>query len=257
MGHTPRKRFGQHFLRDESVIEAIANATAPASKDHLVEIGPGEGALTQALICSGCRLDAIELDRNLRTRLLAAFSTHSRFTLHSADALTFDFGSLTREAEPLRIVGNLPYNISTPLIFRLLDHAELVADMHFMLQLEVVKRLAASPGSKDWGRLGVMAQFQCQVEHLFDVPPKAFYPQPKVQSAVVRLTPRAQLPPVEREALARVLIRAFAQRRKTLRNNFRGVLEDSDFEALNIDPNARAETLSIEDFIAITTHLPS
>ena len=255
--HTPRKRFGQNFLRDESVIAAITRSIAPAAEDHLIEIGPGEGALTQALIGSGCKLDAIELDRDLRTRLLATFSTHSGFTVHSADALTFDFGSLTREAEPLRIVGNLPYNISTPLIFRLLDHAELVADMHFMLQLEVVKRLAASPGSKDWGRLSVMAQFQCQVEHLFDVPPEAFYPQPRVQSAVVRLTPRAQIPPVEREALARVLIRAFAQRRKTLRNNFKGVLEDSDFEALNIDPNARAETLSIEDFVAITTHLPS
>ena len=257
MSHTPRKRFGQNFLRDESVIEAIARATAPASEDHLVEIGPGEGALTQALIGSGCRLDAIELDRDLRTRLLAAFSTHSGFTLHSADALTFDFGSLTREAEPLRIVGNLPYNISTTLIFRLLDHAELVADMHFMLQLEVVERLVASPGSKDWGRLGVMAQFQCHVEHLFDVPPEAFYPPPKVQSAVVRLTPRTQLPPVEREALARVVTLAFAQRRKTLRNNFKGLLEDSDFEALNIDPNARAETLPIENFIAITTYLPS
>ena len=257
MSHTPRKRFGQNFLRDESVIEAIARAVAPAAEDHLVEIGPGEGALTEPLIGSGCRLDAIELDRDLRTRLLAAFSTHSRFTLHSADALAFDFGGLVLGAESLRIVGNLPYNISTPLIFRLLDHAEIVADMHFMLQLEVVERLAASPSSKDWGRLGVMAQFQCQVEHLFDVPPEAFYPPPKVQSAVVRLTPRRQLPPVEREALAKVVTQAFAQRRKTLRNNFKGVLGDSDFEALHIDPSARAETLSIEDFIAISNRLPS
>ena len=257
MGHTPRKRFGQNFLRDESVIEAIASAIAPAAEDHLVEIGPGEGALTQALIGSGCRLDAIELDRVLRTRLLAAFSTQSGFTLYSADALAFDFGSLTREAELLRIVGNLPYNISTPLIFRLLDQAELIADMHFMLQLEVVERLAASPGSKDWSRLGVMAQFQCQVEHLLDVPPEAFYPPPKVQSAVVRLTPRTHLPSVEREALAKVVTQAFAQRRKTLRNNFKGVLDDSDFEAVQVDASARAETLSIEDFIAIATHLPS
>ena len=255
--HTPRKRFGQNFLHDESVIEAIARAVAPVAEDHLVEIGPGEGALTQALIGSGCRLDAIELDRDLRTRLLAAFSTHSGFALHSADALAFDFESLVLDAKSLRIVGNLPYNISTPLIFRLLDHAELIADMHFMLQLEVVERLAASPGSKDWGRLGIMAQFQCQVEHLFDVPPEAFYPPPKVQSAVVRLTPRRQLPPVEREALAKIVTQGFAQRRKTLRNNFKGTLEDSDFEALHIDPSARAETLSIEDFIAITNRLPS
>ena len=254
---TPRKRFGQNFLRDESVIEAIASAVAPAAEDHLVEIGPGEGALTQALIGSGCRLDAIELDRDLRTRLLAAFSTHSGFTLHSADALAFDFGSLVSDAKSLRIVGNLPYNISTPLIFKLLDHAEMIADMLSMLQLEVVERLAASPGGKDWGRLGVMAQFQCQVEHLFDVPPEAFYPPPKVQSAVVRLIPRAQLPSVKREALATVVAQAFAQRRKTLRNNFKGTLEDSDFEALQIDPSARAETLSIKDFIAITNRLYS
>ena len=257
MDHIPRKRFGQNFLRDESVIEAIARAVAPAAEDHLVEIGPGEGALTQALIGSGCRLDAIELDRDLRTRLLAAFSTYSGFTLHSADALAFDFGSLVLGIKSLRIVGNLPYNISTPLIFRLLDHAELIADMHFMLQLEVVERLAASPGNKDWGRLGVMTQFQCHVEYLFDVPPEAFYPPPKVQSAVVRLTPRTQLPTVGREALAKVVTQAFAQRRKTLRNNFKDVLEDSDFEALLIDPSARAETLSIDDFIAITNRLPS
>ena len=232
MGHTPRKRFGQNFLRDESVIEAIARAVAPAARIIWWRSALAR-ALTQALIGRGCRLDAIELDRDLRTRLLAAFSTHSGFTLHSADALAFNFGSLVLGAEPLRIVGNLPYNISTPLIFRLLDHAEIVADMHFMLQLEVVERLAASPGSKDWGRLGVMAQLQCQVEHLFDVPPEAFYPPPKVQSAVVRLTPRRQLPPVEREALAKVVTQAFAQRRKTLRNNFKGMLADSDFEALH------------------------
>ena len=257
MGHTPRKRFGQNFLRDDSVIDAIARAIAPMKGDHVVEIGPGEGALTQALVGSGCKLDAIEIDRELRTRLLAAFITYPGFTLHSADALAFDFGSLVLDAESLRIVGNLPYNISTPLIFRLLDHAQLIADMHFMLQLEVVERLAASPGSKDWGRLGVMAQFQCQVEHLFDVPPEAFYPPPKVQSAVVRLTPRTQLPTVRRKALAKVVTQAFAQRRKTLRNNFKDVLEDSDFESLHIDPSARAETLSIDDFIAITNRLPS
>ena len=179
MGHTPRKRFGQNFLRDESVIEAIARAIAPAEYDHLVEIGPGEGALTQALIDSGCRLDAVELDRDLRTRLLAAFSTYPGFTLHSADALNFDFASLATGNAQLRVVGNLPYNISTPLIFKLLEQAEVIADMHFMLQLEVVERLAASPGSKDWGRLGVMAQFQCEVEQLFEVPPRLFTHHPR------------------------------------------------------------------------------
>ena len=257
MGHTPRKRFGQNFLRDDSIIAAIARAIAPTDVDHVLEIGPGEGALTEALITSGCRLDAIELDRDLRTRLLAAFSTHIGFTLHSADALQFDFASLATNNARLRVVGNLPYNISTPLIFKLLDQSEVIADMHFMLQLEVVERLAASPGGKDWGRLGVMAQFQCEVEHLFDVPPDAFYPPPKVQSAVVRLTPysTSPFPDVERAHLARVVTQAFAQRRKTLRNNFKGSLTDADWESLAIDPTARAETLTIHDFITITHRL--
>ena len=257
MPHTPRKRFGQNFLRDESVIEAIARAVAPREEDHLVEIGPGEGALTQALVESGCQLDAIELDRDLRTRLLAAFSTYPGFTLHSADALKFDFAALSVDEKPLRVVGNLPYNISTPLIFKLLECSHIVSDMHFMLQLEVVERLAASPGSKDWGRLGVMAQFQCEVEHLLDVPPEAFYPPPKVQSAIVRLTPHKTppYPDVHRDALASVVTQAFAQRRKTLRNNFKGTLEDVEFEILKIDPIARAETLTIDDFVAITKHL--
>ena len=251
MGHTPRKRFGQNFLRDESVIEAISRAVAPRAEDHLVEIGPGEGVLTQALVDSGCKLAAIELDRDLRTRLLAAFSTYPGFTLHSADALKFDFAALADQKRTLRIVGNLPYNISTPLIFHLLDQAELVADMHFMLQREVVERLAATPGSKDWGRLSVMTQFQCEVEHLFDVPPEAFYPPPKVQSAIVRLTPhqRAPYPDIDRAALSRVVTQAFAQRRKTLRNNFKGVFSEEDIVGLSIDPDWRAERLCLEDFI--------
>ena len=253
MHHQPRKRFGQNFLRDDSVIDAIARAIAPMKGDHVVEIGPGEGALTQALIGSGCQLDAIELDRELRTRLLASFSTYPDFTLHSADALKFDFASLVSERNPLRVVGNLPYNISTPLIFRLLDQAELIADMHFMLQLEVVDRLAALPGTKDWGRLGVMTQFQCGIEKLFEVPPEAFYPPPKVQSAVVRLIPHAtpQFPDTDKKKLSKVVTQAFSQRRKTLRNNFKGVLTDADFEVIDIEPTCRAETLSISDFVAI------
>ena len=257
MRHQPRKRFGQNFLRDDSIIDAIARAIAPVAGNHLVEIGPGEGALTQALISSGCQLDAIELDRDLRTRLLASFSTYADFTLHSTDALKFDFASLVTERRPLRVVGNLPYNISTPLIFRLLDQTGLIADMHFMLQLEVVDRLAAQPGTKDWGRLGVMAQFQCQVEKLFEVPPDAFYPPPKVQSAVIRLVPHAspQFPGADKTALSKVVTQAFSQRRKTLRNNFKGVLTDADFEQIGIDPSYRAEALSISDFVAVTEHL--
>ena len=257
MKHYPRKRFGQNFLRDESTIEAIARAIAPDDRDHIVEIGPGEGALTQALISGEGRLDAIELDRDLRTRLLAAFSTYPGFTLYSADALDFDFASLAKGGTRLRVVGNLPYNISTPLIFKLLEQAQIIIDMHFMLQLEVVERLAASPGSKEWGRLGVMAQLRCEVEPLFEVPPEAFYPPPKVRSAVVRLTPHQEppYPSVDPASLARVVTRAFSQRRKTLRNNFKGTLEDSDFEGLAINPSARAETLSIDDFAAIALHL--
>ena len=252
MGHTPRKRFGQNFLRDESVILSIARAVAPGEQDHLIEIGPGEGALTEALITSGCQLDAVELDRDLRTRLLASFSGYPKFTLHSADALSFNFASLA-DGQHIRVVGNLPYNISTPLIFKLLEHGSVITDMHFMLQLEVVQRLAATPGSKEWGRLGVMAQFHCDIEMLFEVPPEAFFPPPKVQSAVVRLTPRttSAWPNMDRESLSRVVTQAFSQRRKTLRNNFKNVLTDAQLEAAGIDPSARAETLSINQFVAL------
>jgi 16S rRNA (adenine1518-N6/adenine1519-N6)-dimethyltransferase len=250
VGHQPRKRFGQNFLRDDAVIEAIARAIAPLKSDHLVEIGPGEGALTSALINSGCRLDAIELDRDLKTRLLASFSIYPGFTLHSADALQFEFASLASGDEPLRVVGNLPYNISTPLIIRLLSQLNVIRDMHFMLQKEVVDRLAASPGNKHWGRLAILAQADCEVSHLFDVPPEAFYPPPKVQSAIVRLAPKhpGQRLDCDREALKRVVQTAFAQRRKTLRNNFKGLFDDTVLTSLDIDPSARAETLSLADF---------
>ena len=255
MSHSPRKRFGQNFLRDEAVIEAIASAIAPDKSHHLIEIGPGEGAITQALVASGCRFDAIELDRDLRTRLLASFSTYDTFTLHSADALQFDFASLQQDGQALRVIGNLPYNISTPLLFKLFAYGPLIADMHFMLQLEVVERLAAKPGNKNWGRLGVMAQFQCEVEQLFEVPPEAFFPPPKVQSAIVRLTPR-QTPrwaQVNREKLTQVVSRAFAQRRKTLRNNFKNWLTAGQLEAAGVDPTARAETLNIDHFVALAS----
>ena len=251
----PRKRFGQNFLRDDSVIHAIARAVAPTASDNLVEVGPGEGVLTAALINSGCTLDAIELDRDLTTQLLASFSIYPGFSLHSADALRFDFNSLQKHDQPLRIVGNLPYNISTPLLFKLLGYGSLIADMHFMLQREVVDRLAASPGNKDWGRLGVMAQFQCAVEPLLEVPPEAFYPPPKVQSAVVRLIPHATnpWPDCDPSKLSQVVTQAFSQRRKTLRNNFKNILNDNALLELGIDPSARAETLSIADFVALAS----
>jgi len=260
--HQPRKRFDQNFLQDASVIDRITAAIHPQSDEHLVEIGPGQGALTAALLGSGCTLDVIELDRDLVHGLLASFSLAPGFKLHSADALNFDFSSLVKRTtvEPdhrnkrLRVVGNLPYNISTPLIFKLLDNSSIIQDMHFMLQLEVVERLAASPGSKHWGRLGIMAQYQCQVEHLFDVPPHAFRPPPKVQSAIVRLTPWPTSPwPQCNAQLLRILVKAaFAQRRKTLRNNLKEIIDSMQLEALGIDPGARAETLELTQFIEIT-----
>ena len=256
-----RKRFGQNFLRDATVISRLESAIAPRESDHLVEIGPGRGALTEALVSSGCRLDAIELDRDLATGLLAAFSIYPRFALHKADALSFDFAALRDgpDAPRLRIVGNLPYNISTPLIFRLLAQADAVADMHFMLQREVVERLAASPGTGQWGRLGIMAQYLCQVEALFEVPPEAFNPAPKVQSAVVRLIPwrEAPWPPCDVEALRATVQAAFAQRRKTLRNNLKGLTTETVLDELGIDPGARAETLELPDFITLANAIRS
>ena len=251
--HRPRKRFGQNFLRDEGVVSRIASAIAPRAGDHLVEIGPGEGALTQALLVEGTRLDAIELDRDLVPGLLAAFSLREGFKLHSEDALKFDFAALARPGEALRVVGNLPYNISTPLIFRLLTNAPLIKDMHFMLQKEVVQRLAASPGSKQWGRLGIMAQYHCQVEHLFDVSPQAFRPPPKVDSAIVRMMPwqSSPWPACDEQHLRATVQAAFAARRKTLRNNLKALIDSNALEALGIDPGARAETLELTQFIAI------
>lgn len=258
--HRARKRFGQNFLQDAGVINDIVRAINPRAEEHLVEIGPGQGALTGQLAASGCRLDVIELDRDLVPGLLAAHSANPRFRLHNADALKFDFASLADSAAgagPLRVVGNLPYNISTPLIFKLLENTAIIRDMHFMLQLEVVDRLAARPGSKDWGRLGIMAQYHCAVDKLFEVPPRAFIPQPKVQSAIVRLVPwrESPWPPCDTQRLRQVVQTAFGQRRKTLRNNLKGLIDTKRLELLGIDPGARAETLQLSQFIEITTSI--
>ncbi len=252
--HRARKRFGQNFLSDEHIIAEIGRAIAAGPTEHLVEIGPGKGALTEVLLASGCELDVIELDRDLIPLLKISFATSKRLSIHNADALRFDYTELAKDGRPLRVVGNLPYNISTPLIFHLLDHADLIQDMHFMLQLEVVNRLAAAPGSKTWGRLGAMAQYLCQVDKLFEVPPEAFDPAPKVQSAIVRLAPRpaAQIDPGERKRLDRILVAAFSQRRKTLRNTLRDLVSVQQLESLDIDPGARAETLSLDQFVALS-----
>lgn len=255
--HRARKRFGQNFLHDNGVISQIARAINAQADQHLVEIGPGKGALTKELLASGCQLDAIELDRDLVEILKGTFFGETQFSLHSADALNFDFSQLVEPGQRLRIVGNLPYNISTPLILKLLDNAELIEDMYFMLQLEVVNRLAALPGSKAWGRLGVIAQYHCQVENLFEVLPSAFSPAPKVQSAVVKLSPYKQhpYPEVELDTLKKVVKAAFSQRRKTLRNTLREIITAEKIEALGIEPSARAETLQLNQFIAIANYV--
>lgn len=244
-------------MTDQGVINAIARAIAASATDNVVEIGPGQGALTEALFESGCSINAIEIDRDLQSQLRVMFFNRD-LTLHNADALKFDFSQLSKSENDLRIVGNLPYNISTPLIFKLLENLGLIKDMHFMLQKEVVDRLAAVPGTKAWGRVSVMTQIDCDVESLFEVPPEAFFPRPKVQSAIVRITPRNERyrPECTRERLSKLVQLAFAQRRKTLRNNLKDVLGDAAIEALGIDPGCRAETLSLDQLIDLSLHLP-
>lgn len=252
--HRARKRFGQNFLQDEGIIRRIVRSIAPQADDHMVEIGPGMGALTEIILESAERLDVIELDRDLIPGLKVKFFNHQGFEIHQADALKFDFAELIDDGKPLRVAGNLPYNISTPLIFHLLEQRQNIQDMHFMLQKEVVERLAAAPGTNDWGRLGIMAQYLCDVEALFIVPPEAFDPMPKVDSAIVRLTPHKELPhPAKSAECFDNLVRtAFAQRRKTLRNNLKGLMDVAEIEALGIDPQRRPETLSLQEVVALS-----
>lgn len=250
MTHKARKRFGQNFLHDPRVIGQIVRAISPRVGQHLVEIGPGKGALTRELLPLTGALDVIELDRDLIPILSRECGTSGELRVHSADALKFDFATLRQGGERLRVVGNLPYNISTPLIFHLLTYSGLIQDMHFMLQQEVVERMTAGPGGRDYGRLSIMVQYHCRAERLFTVPPGAFNPAPKVYSAVVRLTPH-ETPPVELrdpEQFAKLVTQAFGQRRKTLRNNLKGLLDATQIDALGIDPTRRPETLSLEEF---------
>ncbi|MBI3900438.1 MAG: 16S rRNA (adenine(1518)-N(6)/adenine(1519)-N(6))-dimethyltransferase RsmA [Gammaproteobacteria bacterium] len=252
----PRKRFGQHFLHDRSIIERIVNALNPRPGETIVEIGPGRGALTLPLLERAGTLHAVELDRDLAARLPALTAGQGQLVLHQADALTFNFANLA-QTQPLRIIGNLPYNISTPLLFHLLDHASAITDMVFMLQKEVADRMVAAPDMEDYGRLSVMIQWRCQVEHLFDVGPGAFTPPPKVDSSIVRLRPRpaADIQQTHPENFYRVVKAAFAQRRKTLRNCLRGLIDDAGFAAAGIDPVRRAETLSLAEFARLTAQI--
>ena len=259
-GHVARKRFGQNFLHDPTIIGRIISAINPKPDQHLVEIGPGLGALTEEILLETGALEAVELDRDLIPVLRTKFFRYEgKFKIHEADALKFDFASLQNDERPLRVVGNLPYNISTPLIFHLLSFSGLISDMHFMLQKEVVERLAAQPGEDHYGRLGIMAQYYCRVEKLFIVPPGAFNPAPKVDSAIVRLIPHTTLPIAAKDPnlLADVVRTAFGQRRKTLRNNMKGLITGEQLEALGIDPGLRPERLSLAQFIAISEAIHS
>jgi len=253
-GHKARKRFGQNFLQDQGVIRRIVRGVSPRSSDHMVEIGPGLGALTEVILDEAGALDAIELDRDLLPILRAKFfSYEENFRIFEADAMKFDFSSLQEDERPLRIIGNLPYNISTQLIFHLLQHTTCVQDMHFMLQKEVVDRLAAKPGDKLYGRLGIMAQYYCEIEPLFIVPPEAFDPIPKVDSAIVRLMPYQEKPHTAKclSTLERIVKTSFSMRRKTLRNNLKGIVSAEQLHTLEIDPIRRPETLALTDFIRI------
>jgi len=277
--HKARKRFGQNFLHDPNVIERIISSIAATAEQHLVEIGPGKGALTEHLLNTAGKLDVIELDRDLIPILEGQFSACEHFTVHNTDALKFDFSSLLAEGylsqaaegsllqaakdslpaqHKLRLVGNLPYNISTPLIFHLLENISIIEDMHFMLQKEVVERLTAHPGTKAYGRLSILVQYLCHAQQLFIVPPRAFNPAPKVDSAIVQLTPRdtttrlTKLNNAEPADLSFIAKAAFAQRRKTLRNNLKKILSAEQITQCDIDPGRRAETLTINEFVALT-----
>ncbi|MEO1593762.1 MAG: 16S rRNA (adenine(1518)-N(6)/adenine(1519)-N(6))-dimethyltransferase RsmA [Pseudomonadota bacterium] len=247
--HRPRKRFGQHFLVDAATIDHIIGAIAPAADEHVVEIGPGQGALTGALSRRAGRLTLVELDRDLVARLETHYAGADHVQVIGQDALEVDYASL---GAPLRLVGNLPYNISTPLLFHLARYVDAIEDMHFMLQKEVVDRITAAPGGKAWGRLGVMLALAFDSEFLFEVGPECFEPPPRVDSAVVRLSPR-EAPPDIRDAdlLEDVVRRAFSKRRKTLRNALREVADATHFEAADIDPAQRAETVSADRFAGL------
>jgi 16S rRNA (adenine1518-N6/adenine1519-N6)-dimethyltransferase len=251
--HKARKRFGQNFLHDEHVINRIVEAIKPGPDQQLVEIGPGQGAITAPLMARTGRLTVIEIDRDLAAALRSRFAGQPGFHLIESDVLKVDFSTLANGPRTLRILGNLPYNISTPLLFHLLQYRDLVSDMVFMLQLEVVDRLAAGPGDADYGRLSIMMQYHCRVEKLFRVPPGAFHPQPKVDSAIVRLTPWETLPfPVRNYNLLETLVRqAFNQRRKTIRNTLRNFFSSEQLENLPIDLTLRPENLALADYARI------
>lgn len=253
MKHIPRKRFGQNFLIDRQVIADIVAVIRPQPDDLMVEIGPGLGALTQPLLKTLRHLHVVEIDRDIVTRLHREYASE-RLTVHACDALKFDFGAL---GDGLRVVGNLPYNISTPLLFHLASQVSRIRDLHFMLQKEVVERMVAEPSTPAYGRLSVMLQYYFAMENLLHVPPQAFSPAPKVDSAVVRMIPWRErpFPECDQELLGQVVTAAFAMRRKTLKNTLHGYLQPAGLEQLAIDPGLRAENLAVQDYVRIVNFL--
>ena len=255
--HKAKKKFGQNFLVDERIIADIISAIRPEPDDNMVEIGPGLGALTRPLLKRVNRLHVVEIDRDIIARLQHDYpqdDPQRRLIIHAGDALEFDFAALPA---PLRIVGNMPYNISSPLLFHFAAYAGRISDMHFMLQNEVVERMVAEPSTPEYGRLSVMLQYRFDMEKLLDVPPESFRPAPKVDSAIVRMIPlpAAEIMVRNEKLFAGIVSAAFGQRRKTLRNTLRGYLNEEDFAQLGIDPQLRAENLSVTAFASVANHL--
>ena len=257
MTFIPRKRFSQHFLRDKEIVHRIITALDPKPHEHLVEIGPGQGALTFPILENTHELEAIELDRELVALLQAHDKKIGNLQIHSADVLTFNFADLKQDERLLRIFGNLPYNISTPLIFHLLSFTSIIADMLFMLQKEVAWRLAARVNTKQYGRMSVMVQYHCHVEVLFDVPADAFYPVPQVCSSIVRLVPHRQAPYFVKDYafFAKIVKLAFGQRRKTLRNSLKDLIDDDCWMRFQLSSGLRPENLTVKDFVEFSNQL--
>jgi len=254
--HKARKRFGQNFLHDEVVIQKIVSAVAPTANQNIVEIGPGQGAITRHLLECCHHLDVVEIDRDLVKHLNTIFTPSEKFHIHNVDALKFEFCQLATEKK-IRLVGNLPYNISTPLLFHVLDNAECIEDMHFMLQKEVVERMAAVPGSRDYGRLSIMIQYHCQVEALFHVGPESFDPPPKVTSSIVRLTPHKDRPVqiTDYALFRRVVAQAFSLRRKTLRNALKNYISEEQIISCDIDPKLRPELIDLAGYARMSNFI--
>jgi len=253
--HQAKKRFGQNFLQDEAIIERIVKSIRPKASEAMVEIGPGLGALTRKVLAETQAISVIELDRDVIPKLKFNCDGLGQLTIYEQDALKTDFTEIA-QGHKIRVIGNLPYNISTPIMFRLYEQLDVIHDMHFMLQKEVVERMVAHPGSKAYGRLSVMTQYACEAQMLFVVPPHAFFPPPKVDSAIIRLTPKANpLPLKDSRLFASVVMEAFNQRRKTVRNVWKKRLVVEDYEVLAIDSGLRPENLSLDDFVRVANFI--